>query len=419
MNVELRSAVPASFIHALTRAIADDSPADALRELAIQAANLTDASLVAVWTSDIAGDEAAVVDARGADVGDPAARGALVAALSSVLSAALPPEGVITVSAAGGDDRIRGAADVLRVVSPRGDVRELVVVVGRLGGPGTGDAGGLGVALRTAAAAPEVEQLVAAMAELGGAVVSRTRAVAALEEAERQRQAFFGVVSHELRTPITTIYGGTRVLRQSGGRLSHDAREQLLDDVGQEAERLYRLVEDLLVLSRAEREALVVAGEPILLQHLASRVAAAEQQRWPRARIRVEAQPGLQPVLGDSTLVEQVIRNLVSNAAKYAGDAGPITVQCSAAGPWIEVRVLDEGPGVDDEELARVFDLFYRGPRAPNRAQGAGIGLYACRQLITAMGGEIWVANRPDGGAEFGFRLRVDEGDDKPQRDRG
>ena len=113
------------------------------------------------------------------------------------------------------------------------------------------------------------------------------RSRSGLEDAQLQRQAFFGVVSHELRTPITTIYGGIRMLGQAGARLSHDTREQLLEDITAESERLYRLVEDLLVLSRAERDALDVAAEPILLQHLLARVAASEQQRAPWSRLRV------------------------------------------------------------------------------------------------------------------------------------
>lgn len=256
------------------------------------------------------------------------------------------------------------------------------------------------------------DRLLAALLAAAGAALDRHQLVAQLEDAQQQRQAFFGVVSHELRTPITTIYGGTRVLRQSGGRLSHDARQQLLDDVGQEAERLYRLVEDLLVLSRSEREALAVAAEPILIQHLVNRVVSSEQQRWPRARLRASPDRGLPPVLGDSTLVEQVLRNLLSNAAKYAGEAGVIDVQAGETRGWVEVRVLDEGPGLTAADAARVFDLFYRAPDAANRAQGAGIGLYACRQLILAMGGEIWVERRLTGGTEFGFRLRAQLGDE-------
>ena len=258
----------------------------------------------------------------------------------------------------------------------------------------------------------EDDRLLGALLAAAGAALERHQLVAALEDAQQQRQAFFGVVSHELRTPITTIYGGTRVLRQSSGRLSHDARQQLLDDIGQEAERLYRLVEDLLVLSRSEREALAVSAEPILIQHLVSRVVASEQQRWPRATLRGSPERGLPPVLGDSTLVEQVLRNLISNAAKYAGDAGPIDITAVQADEWVEVRVLDQGPGLDPAEAEQVFELFYRAADAASRAQGAGIGLYACRQLIVAMGGDIWVEPRPGGGAEFGFRLQAQDADD-------
>jgi len=258
------------------------------------------------------------------------------------------------------------------------------------------------------------EEVLSAFAVAVAAALGRARAVASLQDAHLQRQAFFGVISHELRTPITTIYGGSRVLRQSGSRLTHDARQQLLDDVAEEAERLYRLVEDLLVLSRTERDAPVVAAEPILLQHLVSRVVTAEQQHWPRARLRVTTSPGLPPVMGDSTLVEQVLRNLLSNAAKYAGAAGPIEVVAAGNEGWVEVRVLDQGPGVEPDALERVFELFYRGSEAPAHAQGAGIGLYACRQLVEAMGGSVWALPRTPVGAEFGFRLRAHGAEDEP-----
>jgi signal transduction histidine kinase len=195
------------------------------------------------------------------------------------------------------------------------------------------------------------------------------------------------------------------MLSQAGARLTHDAREQLMDDITAESERLYRLVEDLLVLSRAEREALDVAAEPILLRHLLGRVAASEQQRWPSSRIRVEAGPDLPPVMGDSTLVEQVVRNLLGNAIKYAGADGPIHLSASSSDGWVEVRVADRGPGIEIAPPDRVFELFYRAPDAPSRAQGAGIGLYVCRELVRAMGGRIWMLRREDRGTEFAFRL--------------
>jgi K+-sensing histidine kinase KdpD len=251
--------------------------------------------------------------------------------------------------------------------------------------------------------------LLAAVADTVAAALERRRAQERLEEAQLQRQAFFGVVSHELRTPITTIYGGIRMLGQAGARLTHDTREQLLEDITAESERLYRLVEDLLVLSRAERDALRVAAEPILLQHLLARVAASEQQRAPWSRLRVATEPDLPPVMGDSTLIEQVVRNLLSNAVKYAGSHGAVEVTAAAADPWVEVRVSDKGPGIGADSIEHVFELFYRAPDAASRAQGAGIGLYVCNELIRAMGGEMWIRQREPRGVETGFRLRADD----------
>lgn len=258
---------------------------------------------------------------------------------------------------------------------------------------------------------PHSSALLEAVAHTISAALARRRLLDSLEQAQRQRQAFFGVLSHELRTPITTIYGGTRVLRRSDGRMAFEARRQLLDDVADEAERLYRLVEDLLVLSRAERDAVVVSAEPILIQHLIVRAVESERQRSPRAEMRVETSSGLPPVMGDATLVEQVMRNLLSNAVKYGGTDGTIAVSAVATGAWLEVRVTDEGPGLDPDTRERVFELFYRATDAPSRAQGAGIGLYVCRTLIEAMGGDIWVRSLMPRGTEFGFRLRAYEAD--------
>jgi signal transduction histidine kinase len=249
--------------------------------------------------------------------------------------------------------------------------------------------------------------LLDAFAAAASAALDRGGPVAGLAESQRQREALFGIVSHELRTPITTIYGGARMLKRAADRLDAVARAELVDDIAQEAERLHRLVENLLVLSRSERDALDVAREPILLQHLATRVVASEQRRWPQARLLAESHGGAPPVLGDAALLEQVLRNLVGNAVAYAGDAGPVTVRTDAIGGWVEVRVADAGPGVDEEDRERVFEPFYRAPGAPRKGPGAGIGLYVCRQLVAAMDGQTWLRPREPRGVEFGFRLPV------------
>jgi K+-sensing histidine kinase KdpD len=253
---------------------------------------------------------------------------------------------------------------------------------------------------------PEAEQLLIQVAAFASTALENMRLYHAMAEAQAQREAFFGILSHELRTPITTIYGGTKMLVGADGRLSHDARREIQADIAADAERLYRLIEDLLVLTRSEHGSLQIAAEPVLLQRLLPRVVDSERSRWPTVDFRVDLPPGLPPVAGEETYVEQVARNLLSNAGKYGGTHGRVTLAVTVRN-WVEIRVLDEGPGLGDEDPESLFELFYRSETAVRRASGAGIGLYACRELVTAMGGRIWGRSRPGGGAEFGFALPV------------
>jgi signal transduction histidine kinase len=197
------------------------------------------------------------------------------------------------------------------------------------------------------------------------------------------------------------------MLVQADGRLSHDAQREVQADIAADAERLYRLVEDLLVLTRSEHGSLEIAPEPVLLQRLLPRVVDSERSRWPTVTFRVDLPPGIPPVVGEETYVEQVVRNLLSNAGKYGGAQGRVTLTVAVVEDFVEIRVLDEGPGLGDEDPDSLFQLFYRADSAVRRASGAGIGLYACRELVTALGGRIWARSRPGGGAEFGFALRI------------
>jgi signal transduction histidine kinase len=219
------------------------------------------------------------------------------------------------------------------------------------------------------------------------------------------REAFIGVLSHELRTPITTIYGGTRVLAREG--LAEDTRREIAADVTAEAERLHRLAEDLLVLARAERGTIEIGGDPVLLQHLVARVLRVEEARWPDTQVTLRVPAPVPAVTGDETYVEQVVRNLVGNAAKYGGLDRTVEVLIERLEDEVSVRVLDEGPAFDADEADRLFDLFFRGSNASSTTTGAGIGLFVCRALIEAMGGRIWGRPRPAGGAEFGFALPI------------
>ena len=241
----------------------------------------------------------------------------------------------------------------------------------------------------------------------------RDEVLAAEREAARLRDAFIGVASHELRTPITTIFGGTRVLARRWREMSPEDRDGLLGDVAGEADRLYRLVEDLLVLTRVERGILDVGDEPMNVGQILTRVTASEQERWPDVAFQVEVARHLPPAAGEPAYLEQVIRNLLANAAKYGGPGTTVTVTARVEGEVVAIEVLDEGPGIDETEAEALFGLFYRSPRTASRAAGAGIGLFVCQKLVEVMGGSITAACGPSGGAAFTVRLRCHE-DDTP-----
>jgi two-component system sensor histidine kinase KdpD len=231
---------------------------------------------------------------------------------------------------------------------------------------------------------------------------------AAERRAALLRDAFIGVVSHELRTPITTIYGASAMLRRRGESLEPAARHQAIADIEAEADRLRRLIEDLLVLSRAEGGRVELARDPVLIGHVVRRACAAESTIWPGHAFRPSIARGLPIVFAEETYVEQVVRNLLTNAAKYSPEGTDVAVVVDGGDDGergVRVRVLDEGIGIDSAEPDRLFELFYRAPVATRHAAGAGIGLFVCRELVAAMGGRIWAAGRDGGGAEFGFSL--------------
>jgi PAS domain S-box-containing protein len=218
------------------------------------------------------------------------------------------------------------------------------------------------------------------------------------------RDTFIGILSHELRTPVTTILGGSRLLDSERRNLDDATRAELIRDITAEAERLHRLVEDLLVLARTERGVSMRMADPVLVRHIIPRVVADEQRFWPGLEVSTSVSP--QPTAsGDAAYVEQVLRNLLSSAAKYGADSGPVEIAAKANHDSVQVTVRDHGPGIASEDLPYVFDLFYRGKSAARSASGAGIGLFVCRQLVEAMGGQIWARRPDDGGTEFGFSL--------------
>ncbi len=164
------------------------------------------------------------------------------------------------------------------------------------------------------------------LATAGDETIVVLRDVTEARRREAIRETFIGVLSHELRTPVTTIFGGAKILAREQTSLDEETRRGIFQDIYEEAERLQRLVEDVVALNRFSDEGGDVGWEPVLLQRLLPGVVRSEEGRWPGVSFVLDIVPGLPTVTADPTYVEQVVRNLLSNAAKYGGAGSTVTI---------------------------------------------------------------------------------------------
>lgn len=230
------------------------------------------------------------------------------------------------------------------------------------------------------------------------------------KEAEQLKDEFMSLVSHELRTPLTSIKGAARTLLRHYSTLDENTRLELLKDVDEESDRLYRLVENLLDFSRAEAGVLRLTTEPVHIGKLAARLVAEMEGRSERHRFSLDFPPDLPAAEADPLRLEQVLRNLLDNAIKYSPQGGSIEVSGSIWDRMLKVAVRDHGMGISARDREKVFGRFQRAADARvGRTQGVGLGLAICRRLVEAHGGKIWIEN-PDGeGSVFAFTLPLVE----------
>jgi PAS domain S-box-containing protein len=226
-------------------------------------------------------------------------------------------------------------------------------------------------------------------------------------EAAQIRDRFLGVLSHELRTPVTSIYGGTQLLLGRGARLDPETRDELLVNVAGEAERLQRMIENLVAMARIERGGDFGGVRPVLIDRIIRQLVERERGLWPEVTIQLVSEGPVQMVGADEEYLAQIMRNLLSNAAKYSGAGSTVEVSLEDGEGEVIVRVRDDGPGIGDDDSERLFGLYYRSASQAATAPGAGIGLFVCRELVTTMGGRIWAKPLPGKGAEFGFSIPV------------
>lgn len=224
----------------------------------------------------------------------------------------------------------------------------------------------------------------------------------ALELVGDHRSALLRSVSHDLRTPLATIRAVTSDLRD-GTVYDAETRDELLDLVVDEAERLDRLVANLLSLSRIESGALAPDRQAVPLDELFSDRVRKLNRVLRDVRVQVDVPFTLPLADADYMLVDQVLTNLLENAARHSPDGGTIRVRARARDHWIEITVSDQGPGVGAEDQSKIFEPFVRGTASGSN----GVGLTICKAIVEAHGGSIAVRRADRGGAEFVFTLPV------------
>jgi PAS domain S-box-containing protein len=238
-------------------------------------------------------------------------------------------------------------------------------------------------------------------------ISARRAAEEAIRQSQEIKDQFLSLVSHELRTPIAIIVGNGHLLSRRGDSLSPEDHQQALADITSEGERLQRIIENLLMLTRVESGDRI-SFEHIQVERIVEEVIARQRRRSEGRTIAFECSESLPPAMGEQTLVTQVIENLVSNADKYSPEAESIEVRASLnESGEVEVHVLDRGIGLSDSDLSSLFQPFYRAESAKERASGMGLGLAVCRKAIEAQGGSISALPRPGGGSDFWFTLPI------------
>jgi two-component system sensor histidine kinase KdpD len=243
---------------------------------------------------------------------------------------------------------------------------------------------------------------------------ARTRT---LEEIDRLRTALLNSVSHDLRTPLASIKASASSLLDPEVQWSERQRHEFLVTIDQEADRLTRLVHNLLDMSRIEANALDPRVEETSLAEIAGsvvrRVRASASRSSGGQRVDVRVPESLPPVLADPVLLEQVIANLLDNAVRYA-EGSPIAVVARELDDSVELRVVDHGPGIPEPERERIFDQFYRLKGGGRRPEGTGMGLSICRGIVSALRGRLRVETTPGGGATFILTLPLAPRPERP-----
>ncbi len=264
---------------------------------------------------------------------------------------------------------------------------------------------------------PDQRRLLGAFASQAALAIERAqlaeqaRQAEVLQATEKLQTALLNSISHDLRTPLVSITGALSSLQVDDIELDKATRHNLVDNAREEAERLNRLVGNLLDMTRIEAGALKVAREPCDVQDVIGAALEPLDDRLRNRPLTVDIPPDLPLVPMDFVLIAQVLLNVLDNALKYSPPDAPVEVLARVEGPEAHVQVADRGVGIPPDDLSRVFDKFYR-VQQPGQVSGTGLGLSICKGIVEAHGGRIWAQNREGGGTVITLALPLAAADE-------
>jgi len=238
-------------------------------------------------------------------------------------------------------------------------------------------------------------------------ITQRKKAEMELIKLDRLKSEFLSNVSHELRSPLTSIKGVISSLLQKDVNWDDETREMLLTGVSEETDRLAGLVTNLLNMSKLEAGVWQPEKERCHISDIIN--GALEQQKWIHKNyiFKTDIAPDLSEIYADYSQIRQVLINLLENAAAYSEEGTQISVGATTVDGTVEVSVSDEGVGIPQEDLGKIFDKFYRGTQKRKQLGGTGLGLAICQALIRSHGGWIWAKSKVGHGSTFYFRLPI------------
>jgi two-component system sensor histidine kinase KdpD len=238
----------------------------------------------------------------------------------------------------------------------------------------------------------------------------RERELQVLKELDRLRSELMSNVSHELRTPLASIKGFTSTLLRTDVKWSEAEQKEYLSIINQETDRLTRLINDLLDISRIDAGALRLSRHAYHVRQIVESIAGRLAALTSNHQLTISIPDDLPTVFVDEMRIGQVLTNLVDNAAKFAPKGTEITIEAKPSGKQVMMSVIDRGPGIPPEVIGKLFDRFYQAQRiVDGEKRGTGLGLSICKGIIEAHGGRIWVESKLGEGATFSFTLPVQE----------